>query len=48
MKALVSKLWNRLDKTTKLAIGCICLYLSLYVVVDSAEAIARLIVMILT
>lgn len=48
MKAKALKLWSKLDSTTKLAIGVFCLYLLLYVVVDIAEAIARVIVMILT
>ena len=33
-------LWDRLETADKLSIGCILLYLSLYVVVDISEAIA--------
>ena len=36
----MKNLWNRLEQTDKLAIGCIALYLSLYPIVDLAEAIA--------
>ena len=38
------KIWNRFDTTTKLSIACIGLYLSLYIVVDIAEAIAMWII----
>lgn len=36
------RVWDRLDNTTKLSLGCIALYLSLYTVVDAAEALAAL------
>lgn len=38
------KVWDKLDITTKLSIGCIALYLSLYIVVDAAEALAAILV----
>lgn len=38
------RVWNRLDNNTKLALGCMALYLSLYIVVDAAEALAALLV----
>ena len=36
----MKKMWNRLEQTEKLAIGCFALYLSLYPITDLAEAIA--------
>lgn len=36
---LIVSLWNKLDITTRLSIGCIALYLSLYVLIGILEVL---------
>ena len=35
----ITTLWYKLDKTTRLSIACIGIYLSLYLLIDIIEAI---------
>ena len=44
---MISKIWSKLDTNTRLAVGCIALYLSLYGVVDVANFIGRMIALAL-
>ena len=43
----IGKLWNKLDKETKVFIGVFALYMLLYVVADVAEWLAYWIVEVL-
>ncbi len=34
---IMKKIWNKMDTSTKLAIGCFMLYMALYVLLDIME-----------
>ncbi len=47
MIARMIAIWNRLDKSMKLAVACMALYILLYAVVDISMEIGRLIALCL-